>query len=295
MPRNSSGTYSLPESAFVPSTPISSTAVNSDFDDIADALTDSLSRTGDGGMQAVLPLNSLGFTYQGDSDTGMSRSGANTQAITCGGTAIVELSATDVAVNGDLEVTGDLTSGGASILLVGEVKIWPSATIPSKWLLMDGSSLLRATYPALWTFAAAEISAGNTLFTNGNGTTTFTVGTMVGYAPVGVDAASTTLPSVTHIGDTTGNKTATLIGANLPAYTPSGTISGGVSSIFQNITSPAVGATHMVIAAASGDGATGAGNTLSATFTGAAQGGVSTPVAIVQPSRAFNFIIYAGA
>jgi hypothetical protein len=54
--------------------------------------------------------------------------------------------------------------------------------------------------------------------------------------------------------------------------------------VFQNITAPAVGATHMTIGSASGDGATGAGNTVTQpTFTGTAQGGVSTPVNKVQP------------
>lgn len=46
MPRNGSGTYTLPEAAFVPNTVISSNAVNTDLSDIATALTDSLSADG---------------------------------------------------------------------------------------------------------------------------------------------------------------------------------------------------------------------------------------------------------
>lgn len=291
MPRNGTGSYSLPEPAFVPNTSIVSADVNSDFDDIADALTDSLSRSGDGGMMAELKLDNTGFSYSTDPNTGMRRTAGDEQAIECGGVDIIEVTSTSATINGDLEVTGDITTGGDPIISVGMVMMWTSSTAPAKWLFMDGSTLLRADYPALWTYAAAEIALGNTLFTNGNGSTTFTVGTMAGYAPVGQDATSTTLPSVTHIGDTTGNKTSTLLTANLPAYTPAGSVS--VTSVFQNISAPAVGVTHMVIASASGDGATGAGNT--ATFTGTPQGGTSTPVAIVQPSRAFKFIIYAGA
>ncbi len=294
MPRSGSGACSLAEAPFIPNTPISSADTNSNNDDIISMLTDSLSRSGDGGMEAVLKLDNTGFTYTTDPNTGMRRTAGDTQAIECGGVDVIEMTPTGATVNGDLEVTGNVTIGGNALLLIGEVKIWTSTTIPAKWLLMDGSSLLRASYPDLWTFAAAEISAGNTLFTNGNGTTTFTIRTMAGYAPVGVDASGTTLPSVTHIGDTTGNKTATLITGNLPAYTPSGSVAttttngtflqGGASDNFTSV-------------AGSGqfDNLTKVTPTQSSTFTGAAQGGTSAPLAIVQPSCAFKFIIYAGA
>ncbi len=58
MPRNSSGTYSLytPGNPVVTNTVISSTWANNTLADLASALTDSLSRTGDGGMQAPLEL-----------------------------------------------------------------------------------------------------------------------------------------------------------------------------------------------------------------------------------------------
>jgi len=46
MPRNGSGTFSLPQAPFVTGTTISSTAVNSDFSDIAAALTQSISKDG---------------------------------------------------------------------------------------------------------------------------------------------------------------------------------------------------------------------------------------------------------
>lgn len=57
MSRNSSGTYSLPAgNPVVTGTTITSTWGNTTMSDIAAALTDSLSRTGLGGMQAGLPL-----------------------------------------------------------------------------------------------------------------------------------------------------------------------------------------------------------------------------------------------
>lgn len=57
MSRNSSGTYSLPAgNPVVTGTTITSTWGNTTMSDIANALTDSLSRTGLGGMSAGLPL-----------------------------------------------------------------------------------------------------------------------------------------------------------------------------------------------------------------------------------------------
>jgi hypothetical protein len=89
MPRNVSGTYSLPLPPVVPNTTIATTWANPTLDDIAAALTDSLSRSGNGGMSAPfllvdgteaapalafssspgsgiwLDVDSLNFSYQG--------------------------------------------------------------------------------------------------------------------------------------------------------------------------------------------------------------------------------------
>jgi microcystin-dependent protein len=64
-----------------------------------------------------------------------------------------------------LEQTGTLTPEDAKVALmemlwclqeacdvtpIGAIFEWPTATIPDRWLLCDGQSLLRATYPALF-------------------------------------------------------------------------------------------------------------------------------------------------
>jgi len=64
-----------------------------------------------------------------------------------------------------LEQTGTLTPDDAKVALmemlwclqeacdvtpIGAIFEWPTATIPDRWLLCDGQSLLRATYPALF-------------------------------------------------------------------------------------------------------------------------------------------------
>src|SRR4051812_4867477 len=47
MPRNGSGTYTLPVAAFVPGTTISSASVNTDLSDVATALTGSVAASGE--------------------------------------------------------------------------------------------------------------------------------------------------------------------------------------------------------------------------------------------------------
>ncbi len=83
MPRNSSGTYSLytPGNPVVTNTVISSTWANNTLADLASALTDSLSRTGDGGMQAPLELDNgaigaPGLTWAAEPTSGLYRNAA---------------------------------------------------------------------------------------------------------------------------------------------------------------------------------------------------------------------------
>lgn len=304
MPRNGSGSYSLPEAAFVPNTAISSSAVNSDFSDIASALTGSLARDGQGGMTAVLPLANLGFTYLNDPNTGMRRTAADTQAITCGNIDIIGITTTDVSITGNLAVSGVFTVGGAPLLPIGLGPLpWSGLTAPTKWLLCYGQSLLRASYPDLWTFAQAEIAAGNVLFTNGNGTTTFTIMDMRGRLPAGKDnmggVAANRLTPTYFIGDSTtlgvagGFESNTLTTPQIPSHTHVNTL-----------TDP--GHTHSYNAPLSfGNSGAGAGilgsqqtsttgsNTTGISINNVAAGG-GNPHPNVQPTIITNYIIYAG-
>jgi hypothetical protein len=62
MARNGAGTFSLPQAPFVSGTVISSTAVNSDFSDIATALTQSIAVDGQTPITANLPMTGFGHT-----------------------------------------------------------------------------------------------------------------------------------------------------------------------------------------------------------------------------------------
>lgn len=115
MPRNGTGTYSLPQSPFVAGTVISSAAVNSDFSDIAAALTASLPRDGQAGMSAVLPLSSTGFHYITDVNSGMRSTATSAQAISCGGVDVVQLTSTTLVFTGALNVVGVISNNGTPV------------------------------------------------------------------------------------------------------------------------------------------------------------------------------------
>ncbi len=305
MPR-SGPVYTLPEAPYVPNTVISSASVNSNLSDIADALTASLPSNGDGGMSAVLPLDATGFEYTIDPNTGMHRTAADTQAIECGGVEVIEITPTGVSIDGTLAVSGALTVGGNALILIGEMKIWPGTAAPAKWQICNGTTLVRATYPDLWAFAASEIANGNLLFTNGNGTTTFTIPDLSGRVPAGRDigvnrlTAFSMTPNANTLGAVGGLQTMTILTTNLPAYTPSGSVSQALTVAFNaaNLTSASGGGNSVTTGNFS---ATGALNLNAATvggsltFTGSAQGGASTTTLNVQPTALVHYIIYAGA
>lgn len=307
MPRNGSGTFSLPENPFVPNTVISSSAVNNDFSDIADALTESLARDGQGGMQAVLPLDATGFSYNNDTNTGMRRTSADSQAIKCGGIDIVDITTTGAEVTGDLSVTGTVTKNGNPLLPVGLGPLpWSGTAEPVGWVLCYGQSLSRTTYAALWAFAQAEIALGNTLYGPGDGTTSFTVADIRGRLPAGKDnmggsaagiLTTTMTPNGNTLGATGGGQFSTLDQTNLPNVSFTVTIPSGQGShlhsfqLFNTVGAAAV--------ALQGSGSfVAAENTALATLPAmsgtAASGGVAATFTNVQPAIITNYIIYAG-
>lgn len=81
MPRDSGGIYTLPLAPVVAGTPIEATWANTTMDDLAVAMTDSLSRSGSGGMQASLKLvdgvvGTPGLNWINEPSSGWYRAGA---------------------------------------------------------------------------------------------------------------------------------------------------------------------------------------------------------------------------
>ena len=94
MPRNASGTYSLPAgNPVVAGTTIEASWANSTLNDVANELTNSLSRTGAGGMLAPFRLadgsvSAPGLAFANETSTGFYRPGASQAAFAVNGTQV---------------------------------------------------------------------------------------------------------------------------------------------------------------------------------------------------------------
>lgn len=314
MARNGSGTYTK-VNTFVASQPITASGHNQNWDDIATEITNSVAADGQTTMTGALKAASgtvsvPGIGFASDPNTGIYRIGSDNLGIAANGAKVVDVATTGVTVTGDLNAT-TVKQAGFSLLPVGLGPLpWSGTAAPSGWVLCYGQTLLRASYPALWAFAEAEIALSNTLFTNGNGTTNFTVPDMRGRGTAGQDdmggvAASRLTDAVSGFGDglgeAGGGQSTTLITANLPAYTPSGTNAGGAASFTHSAASFQPGSTIVdgTDIQTTGGGTTIAMSTANSnftqpTFTGVAQGGTSTAFSNMPPTIVTNYIIFAG-
>src|SRR5258706_9446935 len=114
MPRNSSGVYSLPQAAFIPNSLISSAAVNSDFSDIAVALTGSLPTDGSAGMTGPFKVGrgnvgAPGIAFTSDTNTGFYLAGAHQIGWSANGAQQATFNA-----NGSVTWQGGETQNGAA-------------------------------------------------------------------------------------------------------------------------------------------------------------------------------------
>jgi hypothetical protein len=115
MSRDSGGTMALAKPPFVAGTASSAPDVNAVLADIATELTDSLSRSGKGGLLAQLKMNdgSLvlpGVTFTSEPSSGWYRIAAGVLGLVILGVERLRATATGVKVTGALEATGVLNA-----------------------------------------------------------------------------------------------------------------------------------------------------------------------------------------
>ena len=218
MPRSGSGSCSLAEPAFIANTPIVSADVNSDLDDIIDMLTDSLSRSGDGGMQAALQLDNDGFTYLTDPNTGMSRSAADTQVITAGGVDVATFTSTDVDVL-------SLKVNGTTAFPVPTAQIADGSVTTIK--LANGAVTAAKVSGNFLPFSSG-MSNGTIVESHAGNAVTFTIKTLAGATPSASDSVKFYFRNVTA---GTGDYTVVELTAALSL-----TISSGSTVGFSNVT-----------------------------------------------------------
>lgn len=156
---------------------------------------------------------------------------------------------------------------------------WMRVCTIAPYLVKDGSVYSTSTYPALFQ------NLGSTF--GGNGVTTFAVPDEMNRFRLAVDNGSRgrISPSINGMNGTTfgssgGTATPSLITANLPPYTPAGSVSGFFTRQIKQFS--LAGSGTNVIIPSSGD--TSDTENITATFTGSGQGGVSSGMNNIPPA-----------
>jgi len=220
--RNSSGTYTLPAgNPVVTGTTISSTTHNTTMSDVATEITDSLSRSGKGGMTAPLELadgtvSLPAVTFDSDPDNGLYRVSANTPGMTAGGTKIQEWTST----------------GG------------PSTTVSQAFIATDGGvvTVHGATNQTAWTVTGA--GSGNGLTATGGATG----------SGCGCTAGGGNLHGLGAVGAGSGSGAIVVGGASAGAgITATGGATGGVGGVFANQTAASGGTRRDAVTLSNGD------------------------------------------
>jgi hypothetical protein len=120
MPRNGSGTFTLVSgNPVVTGTTIESNWANTTLSDIATTLTDSLSRSGQGGMTAALRLadgsqSAPGVAFSNETGTGIYRAGTADARLAVTGSLVQKWTTSGAAITGALSATGDVGVGTAT-------------------------------------------------------------------------------------------------------------------------------------------------------------------------------------
>lgn len=209
-------------------------------------------------------------------------------------------------VSGTLAVTG--TISGPGITPIGGTIIWWDDTLPSDglWAWANGQIISNANVVAPVLLARWGSRFG------GNGITTMGLPDLQDVVPVGKDtmggaAGNGLLSSISSgvkgvLNSIFGSDTFTLITANLPPYTPIGSVTstygvgGDTTGLSGFIT--AVGTPGNVGLGGSAQGGSArdirSNMPITSTFAGQAQGGTSQPISRLQPSKVVNWIIRIG-
>lgn len=308
MPRNGSGTYTLAKPAFVPGTTISSADVNSDFSDIAVALTASIAADGQTPITAPIKFSSgtaslPSITFTADQSTGIYYPGVNKIGMSAGGLSAIVLDTSRQGTGQDGNVLQ--YAGGAVILCTGTVVPFAGSTVPLGWQLCYGQAISRANYAELFDVVG-------TTYGSGDGVTTFNLPDMRGRTVYGKDnmggtpANRITVFAGTTLGAVGGSQVSSLSTSNLPTFTPSGTVTASDSGHFHtvgnvgntfvtfvnsggNLTGLAGGPTFSNLTSAVNIGTA----IITAGFTGASIGS-NTSFSTISPGLIFNYIIFAG-
>lgn len=134
MSRNSSGTYTLPAgNPVVTGTLIESNWANSTLSDLATAITDSLSRSGQGGMTAALrvvdgTVSAPGLAFANETGSGLYRAASGDYSFAVLGSQKMRIKSGGVDVTGSFVAADSSNRFGGLFIGTGEAYIYESAT-----------------------------------------------------------------------------------------------------------------------------------------------------------------------
>ena len=131
MPRNGSGTMSVPHS-FSAGNTISSPEMNTNFTDVGSEITNSLPRDGQAGMSGQFKATSgtegaPGMAFGADTDTGFRRSAGDTMKVVTGADDLMEFGASGVVMETGKTFAADVMSA-ASLTLTTKLAIAQGGT-----------------------------------------------------------------------------------------------------------------------------------------------------------------------
>lgn len=179
-----------------------------------------------------------------------------------------------------------------NIPLGAGLDFWGTTAPNASFAFPIGQAISRTTYAALFSIMSTTYGAGD-------GSTTFNLPDKTGRVSAMRESTAARLTATYFGGNSTllgavgGGESNVLGTANLPPYTPSGSISNGAISINHNANlfnsaSFVAGGGNPIPSPAS---ATITASQAASSFFGNSQGGTSTPFRIVQPSIVCNYII----
>ena len=216
MPRNGAGTYTLPAgNPVITNTNITADWGNDTMEDIGNELTNSLSREGDGGMNAPLrftngDINAPGIAWVAETNTGFYYAGPGEFWVTVLGTDVVQF--TD---NGLLIPTGiDLTVQG-EVSLEGALNVVGNFSVDTNKFTVaaaTGNTTVAGTFVSTGAITATGGVTGNITSSSVTITGGTINGVVIGGTTAGAGSFTTLATSSGLTGNVTGNVTGDLTG-----------------------------------------------------------------------------------
>lgn len=252
MPRNGSGTYSVP-TTYTSGQTITAAVVNSNFSDVGTELTNSVARDGQTTMTGPLKAANgtaaaPAVTFGSDTNTGIYRKSADTIGVACGGAEVAAISSSGI----------ELPSGFVTVMPPGAMMPYVGTTAPTGWVRANGRTIGNASsgaseranadtedlFTVLWdsfTNAVCAVSSGRGASAAADYAANKTIALpdlrgrgFFGLDDMGNSAASrlgTVITSATTNGASGGSETVALATGDLPSHTHGpGTLATGAGT-----------------------------------------------------------------